>query len=97
MKGKAPPALTPKTITTAAGIAAEVEKIKLDGHALCVDECAEGIAALGVAARDKHGKLLGSLAQSFPTLYLDNGRIKPGERAELLRRFAAEITEAYRA
>lgn len=96
-KAKTLRAYNQKTITTMEGMALEVEKIKNSGHALCVDECGEGVAALGVAVRNKDGKLLGSLAQSFPTLYLDNGKIKPAERAELLRRHAATITEAYRA
>ena len=85
---------TDRTLTTPAEMTGEIAKIKKSAYALSIDECSNGIAALGIPVYDKDGKFIGSLAQSFPTMYLENGKINPDERAKLLQSFARKITEA---
>ncbi|MBN2641874.1 MAG: hypothetical protein JXR78_09485, partial [Victivallales bacterium] len=58
-------------------------------------ECSEDISAIGVAVNNASGKLIGSLAQSFPSIYLDNGKIVPSERAALLHKYAEKISREY--
>jgi DNA-binding IclR family transcriptional regulator len=86
-----PKALTPRTITTPAAMATEITTIRETGYALSVGECAEEIAALGVAVRNRAGELVGALSQSFPALYLENGRVEPVTRAAMLQRHAERI------
>jgi DNA-binding IclR family transcriptional regulator len=84
--------LSPKTIVTVEKMGVEIEKIHRDGYSLSIDECAEGVAALGIAVYDSEGKFVGSLAQSFPTSYLQNGKVEPVKRAELLTESAKRIS-----
>ncbi len=88
---KPPKVLTSRTITTAAAMAAEIATVRETGYALSVGECAEEVAALGVAVRNRTGELVGALSQSFPALYLENGRVDPARRAEMLRSRAEGI------
>ena len=91
-KRKKPPRLTDKTVTTPEAMAAEIDAIRLRGYALCIGECHEGIAALGIGVYDANGKFIGSLGQSFPSFYLESGKIIPAERAALLQKYADKIS-----
>jgi IclR family acetate operon transcriptional repressor len=86
-----PKKLTPCTIVTVQGMVSEIEQIRQVGYALSVGESAEEIAALGVAVHDRSGMFVGSLAQSFPALYLESGRIEPARRAKRLHQIAERI------
>jgi DNA-binding IclR family transcriptional regulator len=94
-KRKQPKQLSSRTITTPEAMLMELEKINQQDYALSIGECSEDISALGVAVNDASGKLIGSLAQSFPSIYLDNGKIVPSERAALLRKYAEKISHEY--
>ncbi len=83
---------SPHTITTVEMMAQEINQIRRDGYALSVNECYEGISALGIAVHDAKGKFVGSLAQCFPSFFLDSGAVVPGDRAALLKEYAGKIT-----
>ncbi len=87
-----PRALTARTLVTVDAMAAEIGKIHEAGYALSIGECAEEIAALGIAVRDRTGAFVGALAQTFPAFYLESGRIDPVRRVEALRTSAARIS-----
>ena len=88
-----PQALTEHTIVTVEAMAAEVEQIREKGYALSVGECAEEIAAVGIAVRDRSGAFVGALGQTFPAFYLENGRIDVEGRVEQMRRCARGIAD----
>lgn len=83
------------TVITVESMSAELEKIRNDGYALSIGECSEGIAAIGIAVYTAKGSFLGSLAQSFPSFYLESGKIIPAERVALLRKYAKMIINEY--
>lgn len=83
--------LASRTIVDLGGMECEIEKIKRDGFALCVRESGEEIAAIGVAVYNRAGELAGALAQCFPAVYLESGRIEPLARSQVLRRYADEM------
>jgi len=83
------------TVVTVEGMAAEIAKVKRDGYALAVNEHLRNVASIGVAVRGGKGELLGALVQSFPDLYLENGRIDPAGRAAELQACATQITENF--
>lgn len=86
-----PKSLSPRTITTVEGMIPEIEKIHKKNYSLSVGECAEEIAALGIAVRNRSGEFVGALGQSFPALYLESGQINPAKRAEQLQTVAKGI------
>lgn len=91
---QSPEKFTNCTLTTSSAMEKEIVKIKKSAYALSIDECSGGVSALGIPVYDKAGKFIGSLAQSFPTMYLENGTVNPDKRVKLLRSFAVKIVEA---
>lgn len=88
---KEPVKLTSRTIVTCDGMAREIEKIQRDGYALSIGESAEEIAAIGVAAYNNDGTFVGALAQAFPAIYLETGKVDPKERNLILKQYTREI------
>ncbi len=86
---------TKKTITAWPKLLREIRLTKQRGYAICIDEAAEGIAAVGVPILKNGNHLLGAFAQSIPTYRIRNKEIAIHARAELLRNFAARLAEAY--
>ena len=86
-----PQKFTEKTITTLKSMTAEILKIKKNGYAVSDKECSDEVAAIGVAVYDKDHKLVGSLAQSFPSFYLESGKIVLEDRIKLLNSYAEKI------
>jgi len=76
--------LTPRTLVSDQALSDEIAAIQASGHAQCVDEAAEGIHAIGVAVRRPDGSLVGALSQSFPSFFVNQGRIDIKERLALL-------------
>lgn len=91
---QSPEKFTSHTLTTSTEIDEEIAKIKKTAYALSVDECSVGVAAIAIPVYGNAGKFIGSLAQSFPSMYLENGTVNPDERVRLLQSFAVKIIEA---
>ena len=87
-----PQKFTEKTITTIKSMNAETLEIKKNAYAVSDKECSDEVAAVGVPVYDKDNKFVGSLAQSFPSFYLENGKIVLEERVKLLNSYAEKIS-----
>lgn len=87
--------LTPRTLSNPEKLLKEIELTRRRGWAMCRDEAAEGIAAIGVPVRDKNGRVIAALTQSFPTFYLDSGKVVAKKRAEILQNGARKIADYY--
>jgi IclR family acetate operon transcriptional repressor len=85
---------TDKTICSAPLLAKELEKVRSDGFAFCRDEASEGVSALAVPVYNRTGKVIASLGQSFPTYFMDSGKIRIKSRISLSRQKAGNIAES---
>jgi len=85
------PRLTSETIIRADRLRADIEATREKGYSLCRDESATDVAAIGVPILGRDRVALAALSQSFPSFYLETGRISAPERAQVLRRFAGSI------
>jgi IclR family acetate operon transcriptional repressor len=82
-----------KTITDPETLIRDCEKTAARGFGLTKDEAKDGVAALAAPVRDKDGRIIAALGQSFPSFYLDNGKITAENRAALLKACAERITD----
>ncbi|MFG2146945.1 IclR family transcriptional regulator C-terminal domain-containing protein [Streptomyces sp. NPDC048696] len=55
------PALTPNTVTSAAGLARIVERVAAEGHALVTEELEEGLRSLAVPVRGADGRVVAAV------------------------------------
>lgn len=83
---------TKKTLTDEKSLRNEFRKIKEQGFAICQDEASDIISAIAIPVFDKNGNVIASLAQSFPTYFIECGKIKFSERAKLLKRVSENIS-----
>jgi DNA-binding IclR family transcriptional regulator len=79
------PQITPNTITDPEVLAAELDKVVLDGVAFDMEERNVGTCAVAAAVRDQLGKVIAALSIVVPT-----GRFGPAERP----RYAEAVKEA---
>ncbi len=63
--------LGPNTITTAARFRKELAAVRAHGHAVCLEECGQGVAALAVPVRSHAGEVAAALGVSLPLVRLD--------------------------
>jgi len=68
-------ALTSRTITEPALLAAELARIRRDGFATAVDELELGLSAVAAPVLDESGRALAALSVSGPTLRLSPRRV----------------------
>ena len=94
-KNNHPQKFTKNTITTIKAMNVEIQNIKNHGYALSDKECSNEVAAIGVAVFDKDKQFVGSIGQSFPAFYLENGKIDIKERTELLNSYAEKICNEF--
>ena len=66
---------TPETITTAAELRAELERVRRQGLATAVDELELGLAAMAAPVRGAGGEVVAALSISGPTLRMTGERI----------------------
>ncbi|WP_425825481.1 IclR family transcriptional regulator [Streptomyces fractus] len=81
------PALTERSLTEHAALAAELYEIRRRGWAAAIDEHAEGTAAIGAPLRDASGRTVGAISIAGPTDRLTEAG---HARADL----AAQVTDA---
>ena len=84
---------TDRTINTVDAMAVEIEKIRKQQYALCINENNTESASLAVPVRNSEGTLIGSLAESFPDYLLESSRFNIPEHLELLRAASRQILE----
>lgn len=68
-------ALTPKTVTTVAGLRAQIRHARRDGYAVSVEEAELGLAEISVPIRAGGGDMLGAITVSAPVSRLGDDRI----------------------
>jgi IclR family transcriptional regulator, acetate operon repressor len=68
-------ALTSRTITEPALLAAELESIRREGFAMAVDELELGLSAVAAPVLDESGRAIAALSISGPTLRLSPRRV----------------------
>lgn len=91
-KNNPPQKFTKKTITSLKSMITEIFKIKKNAYALSDKECSDEVAAIAIPVYDKSNKFIGSLAQSFPSFYLENGKINIEKRVKLLNSYTEKIS-----
>lgn len=82
------PGLTPNSLTTAAQLARELDKVRRQGVAFDNEEIEPGLRCIAAPIRDDSGTLIGGLSVSAPA-----ERHKP-DWAELVRQASAKISAA---
>lgn len=82
---------TDKTICSPGLLKKELEKVRASGFAVCCDEASEGISAIAVPVFNNTGEVIASLGQSFPTYFLESGKITDKEKVDLLNEKAGQI------
>ncbi len=82
---------TQNTLSDEKSLRDEFIRIKEQGFATCQNEHSDAISAVGVPVFDKNGKVIASLAQSFPSYFIECKKISFAERAELLKRASQKI------
>jgi IclR family transcriptional regulator, pca regulon regulatory protein len=92
--------LTPRTISTAAALRAELAKIRARGYALVDQELETGLRSVAVPIYRPDGAVAAALNVSMQVRYEDTGRNLDEAAAEVLPRLQAvsqKVTEALRA
>ncbi len=85
---------TDKTICSASLLVKELARARADGFAVCRDEASEGVSAMAVPVFDQAGRCMASIGQSFPSYFMDSGKICVKPRISLLNDGAVKITES---
>jgi DNA-binding IclR family transcriptional regulator len=85
---------TKKTITSETALRKELKSIAANGFATSIDESATGVSAIGVPIYNNDDQVVAALGQSFPTYFLEKGKINLKERIGLLKNTATKIGEA---
>lgn len=70
-----PPALTPRTITDATRLTAELARIRREDFAEAVEELEVGLAAIAAPVRGAGGQVVAALSITGPTVRMTPGRI----------------------
>jgi DNA-binding IclR family transcriptional regulator len=94
LKGDSPEKLTDKTITAWKELESEISLSQKRGFVSCENESSLGISSIGVPVKDKSGKFLCALSQSFPTYFLKEKTILLKDRAVMLQKAAEKIASA---
>jgi IclR family KDG regulon transcriptional repressor len=92
MRGEPLEKRTPNTLTTDVELTREIQRIRQCGHVRCINEGMEDIYAIGVAVRRRNGDLVAGLSQSFPTFFVDQGKVDVEARIRLLHEYAERLT-----
>jgi IclR family pca regulon transcriptional regulator len=87
-----PVRLTARTVTTAAGLAAELRRVRRRGWAEIVDELEDGLMSLSAPIRDRSGTLVAAIGLSGPI-----SRIGAARRTELVPFVVEAAAEVERA
>ena len=87
-----PVRLTARTVTTAAGLAAELRRVRRGGWAEIVDELEDGLMSLSAPIRDRSGTLVAAIGLSGPS-----SRIGAARRTELVPFVVEAAAEVERA
>jgi DNA-binding IclR family transcriptional regulator len=82
---------TPTTITTIKALLADIESVRVIGHAVAVDELERGLTAVAAPLRNAHGDVIASLSVSGPSFRFDEGRL--AEAVRLVVETAHEVSE----
>ena len=90
LKGVRLLAFTPKTLTTRAGLYAELERIREQGFALDAEEHEEGIHCIGAPIFDHTGAIAATLSASWPGFRYERG--EEGDKIDPIKAAAARIS-----
>lgn len=82
---------TPATITTVEEMRSAVEKVLRDDYALVINEHLPNLASIAIPVRSSNRRFIATLAQSFPDVYLETGRLQIDTRLQMLQDCAAKI------
>ncbi len=85
--------LGPRTVATADELRRQLETVRRTGHCVCIEEAAEGVAALAVPVRDAAGAVVAALGLSLPLARMK--RIRKADLLARLSRAAAEIESVW--
>lgn len=84
---------TENTITSVAGLRAELEKVRARGYALDREELEHGLACIGAPILAHSGEAVATISLSGPASRMLNGDLE--ERVEAVRRVAREISSNF--
>ncbi len=83
-------AYTDMTITKKGQLRREVDRVRVEGHAVAVDELEVGLTAVAAPIRNAHGDVIASMSVSGPTFRLQDAAV--GTATEALVVAAAEVS-----
>jgi DNA-binding IclR family transcriptional regulator len=86
-------AVTPKTITTASALKAELRAVRARGYAIDDEEKEEGLRCIGAAVRSHNGKLAAAMSISGPAFRITKERVPEIARVltEAANKLSAEL------
>lgn len=86
-------AVTPKTITTASALRAELKVVRARGYAIDDEEKEEGLRCIGAAVRSHSGKLAAAMSVSGPAFRMTKEQVQQIGRAlmEAAGKLSAEL------
>jgi DNA-binding IclR family transcriptional regulator len=70
------PSYTPHTITGPAELAAELDRVRRDGFAICFEQLETGLHAVAVPVCDPHGEVIAAMSASGPSYRLSRKRAR---------------------
>ena len=97
MRGEPLEKRTPQTLTTDEELQGEIDRIHRTGHVRCINEGMDDIHAIGVPVRRSNGELVAGLSQSFPTFFVEQGKVDIEARIALLHEYADKLTRRFEA
>lgn len=86
---------TPRTIGSRAELAAELERVRAKGFAICDEEHEEGVSCIAAAIRNRHGEPVAAISLSGPTARMLPHLTEDSESVRKIRQAAETLSARF--
>ena len=86
---------TSRTIVSRAELAAELERVRTKGFAICDEEHEEGVSCVAAAIRNRHGEPVAAISLSGPTARMGPHLAEGSESVRRVRQAAEALSERF--